>query len=888
VRHWDLANGRTLHLWELGKPLSSVAISADGKWLAAGEGYRPAPALDVSTISAQDEHEIQVYDLATFALRWRLKGHGKNPVQCLAFSPDSRTLASGSKYSGATGDTIRFWDMTTGKEAPLPKDGPQMTTSVVNLLWAKDANKLFITSENRMFGEYNRQTKMLDQSIRDIGAIYAAALSPDGETLALGGEFTEAANVYDVHFYSTRDWKVTGKLSGHATPVLALAYRPDGKQLVTASAKPEGMVKVWDLDQKTPVTQYQGHASDVLGLALRGDGNQIATVSLDQSIRLWQAAQVKPPRTVLKHAGPVWSVQVGAGEMQVLTASADGTAAVWDVASGRNVATFAEHHQPVTAAAYRPDFGEVATGGGDHTIRLWDPATGQQRAALTGHSAVITSLAYSPDGKFLYSASADKTVKAWNLAEKKVAYSLDQHRSVVLCVAVNLDGTLLASGGGDNTIRVWKAANGKEVRSLLGHNGAVTGLAFSPGGQLLASVGADGVCKIWDPITRSDALRTLAGHAGQLMAVAFSPNHKDLATAGADEVIRVWNLANGRELRALKGHSDWISALAYASDGESLFSASLDGTVRLWEESKAPELPSYAHAQPVRYLAITPQGDQLASAGDDGQIILWDTASGNDVATLRGHLAGVTSLAFSRDGKLLVSGDQERILKLWDVPGRRELASIQTTANSLMSMTFLGQDRGIAVALGGADIGLWKYDAAKKTLVDPFPDQKSKNRFIAVDSAPKSISFAHDRLVLGSYDGSARLCILKGFDHEDGPRLDCYANTIEELSLTPDGSRLVTVNNDGQFKLWEVGQKRALKSWGGRNSKVGTLAIHPGGSRVLSSHESNDVVLWDSTNGQELRSWKFHGPIRYLIFSPSSNLAFAGAENGVIYQLELP
>jgi WD40 repeat protein len=888
VRHWDLANGRTLHLWDLGKPLSSLAVSADAKWLAAAEGYLPSPNLDLATITAMDEYLIHVIDLTTFAKRWDLKGHGKSTIHCLAFGADNRTLASGAKYSAAGGDTVRFWDMTTGKELPQPKDNVPMNTTVVNTVWSKDQTKLFITSDNRTFGIFNRQTKMLDQSIREIGAVHALALSPDGDTLALGGEFAETTNVYNVHLYSTRDWKISGKLTGHGAPVLGLAFHPGGKQLVAVTARPEAMVRVWDLSQKTATAQYQGHAGDILDVALRHNGEQIATVSLDQSIRLWQASKVKPPRTIAQVQAPVWVVLPGAQEKQVLSVSADQTASVWELASGKSVTKYTEHRNPVTAAAYRPGFGEVATGGGDHVIRLWDPATGKTNQTLNSHGGVITSLTYSPDGKFLYTASADRTVKAWNLSEKKAVYTLDQHRSVVTSVAVNLDGSLLATGGADNTIRIWKTGDGKPVRTLIGHNGAVTGLTFSPGGQLLASVGADGVCKIWDPGTRNDALRTLTGHNGQLMAVTFSPNHKYIATAGADEVIRVWNLANGQELRALKGHTDWVTSLAYLSDGESLLSASVDGSVRLWEESKAAEVLTYGHRQPVHYLAMSPKGDRVASASDDGQIILWDPATGNDVATLRGHLSGVTAIAFSSDGKLLVSGDEEKTLKLWDVPAGRELASIQTTAGSLLSMAFLGGDRGLAVGLGGADIGLWKYDAEKRTLVEPFPNDKSKNKFLAVDSAPKSISFGRDRLVLGSYDGSARVCDIKGFQNENGPRLNCYTNAVEELCLNPDGTKLVTVNGDSQFKLWDVTANKTLKMWGGRNSKVRTLAVNADASRVLSSHESNELVLADTASGKELRAWKFRGPIRYLVFAPNAKQAYAGAESGVVYQLDLP
>jgi WD40 repeat protein len=53
----------------------------------------------------------------------------------------------------------------------------------------------------------------------------------------------------------------------------------------------------------------------------------------------------------------------------------------------------------------------------------------------------------------------------------------------------------------------------------------------------------------------------------------------------------------------------------------------------------------------------------LASGSNDGTVKLWDVVTGQEVLTLKGHAAGVSSVAFSPDGKRLAVGSD--VVKLW-------------------------------------------------------------------------------------------------------------------------------------------------------------------------------------------------------------------------------
>src|SRR5437016_1951960 len=90
----------------------SVAFSPDGKTLASG-------SFDCM---------IKLWDVATGMEQATLKGH-TNQVHSVAFSPDGKTLASGGGDPPKPGE-IKLWDVTTGKEQAPLKGDPLTVNSV--------------------------------------------------------------------------------------------------------------------------------------------------------------------------------------------------------------------------------------------------------------------------------------------------------------------------------------------------------------------------------------------------------------------------------------------------------------------------------------------------------------------------------------------------------------------------------------------------------------------------------------------------------------------------------------------------------------------------------------------------------------------------------------
>ncbi|HEY9172533.1 MAG TPA: protein kinase [Verrucomicrobiae bacterium] len=556
-------------------------------------------------------------------------------------------------------------------------------------------------------------------------------------------------------------------LVGHAAPVRALAYSPDGSRLATAGH--EHLIRVWNAASGREERTLEGHQGWISSLAFGSDGT-LASGSADRTVKLWDSASGKTLFTFTGFKNEVTAVALApqggllaAASGQIATGSGNpvtrylvsgqgGEVKVWDTEKHEQVSAFQAQRDGILSLIFAPDGRTLATGSGDHTVKVWEARTGDEVKAVTLNGPVF-ALAYARDGRTLAAAS-------WRPESKEATIELREVESwttvrritrvpTVTCIAFAPDGRTLASGGIDQTVKLWDVGTGLERASFKGHAHGIWALAFASDGQTLASGSWDRTVRIWD-LNRSPSRAVFSPTCGY--SVAFSPDGKCLACGGSD-VMEVWDLTREQRLHqfSLGGRVGDISVV-FSPDGETLAAAGTDRTLSILDAKTGERLRALrGHKDKIWSLAFAPDGRTMATGSGDSTVKLWDVVDGKELATLTGHSSTVRSLAFTPDGRTLVSGSF-RELKFWNL----ETTNLLHTIEDVSPLVALSPDgRLLASGAETAQGGIRLRD---------FATRRELGRIVGHTDAIYHIAFSADgkTLATASWDGTAKLWRVPG------------------------------------------------------------------------------------------------------------------------------
>lgn len=261
----------------------------------------------------------------------------------------------------------------------------------------------------------------------DLPKITAAAFQPHGDILAVAGG--EPSVRGEVRLFDWRTQKVSQRLTNQDDVATSVAFNRSGTLLGVASA--DHSASVWrmatDSANFTRIFTLAGHAGPVLAIAFSPADRTVVTASADRSIKVWSTEDGRLLRTFNHHLEsvnalafrPLAAAEDPASPRACASASDDRTVRIWQPEIGRMVRIIRQHRAPAFALVYAADGRSVFSAGKEGRIRRFDADSDTLLTEWSASTDWIYALALSPDGMKLASGDWSGTVLLRDLTMDK-------------------------------------------------------------------------------------------------------------------------------------------------------------------------------------------------------------------------------------------------------------------------------------------------------------------------------------------------------------------------------------------------------------------------------------------------------------------------------------
>ncbi len=937
---WNASGEKIIELDAGADTINAIAFSPDGRQLALG--------------TDSSSGDVKLVDAETGALQRTLTGGHRRAVLSVNYSADGHRLLTGSKDN-----TAKVWNLQTGEVAQslhghrgwvwdarfCPREDSDGTaqpeTKIVTV--SQDNMAIVWIDETGTWAD-DRAIKRTPRFRGHEGPVYAAAFSPDGETVATAGHdkrvlLWKISELEEFDYEAATDAFVDAleegrvledssvsapryrALVGHQASVRSLTFSRTREHLLV-SAGHDNTVMIWDSNNAVLTKKLRGHGEWVRGCALSPDGNHVASVGYDGMAYLWdidgyQEVRVLQGLVLEGHEDSVLAAEFSQDTKQIVTASRDRTIKTWDFLTGATQRSFKEGHAFLASrAVFFADGSRMVTSAVDNTARIWDVATGTQKLLLenTGRDAAI---AVSLDGRLLATGGTKDgqfwLANLWDADSGQVVHQLKAHTSPVSTVAFSPSGNLVFTGDAAGVGYLWSNQGGAPIKKLDWHAAKIIGAAFVDESHLVTAASERPVAQ-WDLATGNVDEKKLLIHPEGAAVTSFGvhPDNREVVTIGADGIARVWDLATQQIVRRLDAADGAelgnVKHISVSPNGKLVLAANSDErTIRIFEFATGKEViyPA-AGTKSGPFLKLSSRyalwsasfshdsRNVIAVGGDQAR--LWEIDSTVEQKRRRRLSFSphgiVASASFSIDGSKIVSGSWDGSARIWDVDTGEAIIKLEGQHTRAVNCATFSPDADSNFVLTASDDGtaiLWSIDWQNNSAT-------RERTFAGHEGSILWATFTADgrRIATASQDNTAR--IWSTASAKEFIELRGHTGPVIRVAFTQDDKWVSTTSEDNSARIWyamevtdeqsgethQVGQQKSeLK---GHTATVSSVAFSPDGDRLLTGSEDYTAKLWDVVTGKELLTLKGHEQeISSVTFSSKSShgrYALTGSHDG--------
>jgi periodic tryptophan protein 2 len=350
--------------------------------------------------------------------------------------------------------------------------------------------------------------------------------------------------------------------------------------------------------------------------------------------------------------------------------------------------------------------------------------------------------------------------------------------------------------------------------------------------------------------------------------------------------------------RVYAGHYDTVQSLEWSSDSRFFLSAAKDLTARIWsldpEEEFVPTTLA-GHRDGVLGAYFSKDQETIYTISKDGAVFQWaylrnpnapeptedeemegvdDDSSARWRITERHyflqHNAKVNCAAYHAESNLLVAGFSNGVFGLYEMPEFHMIHTLSISQNDIDFVTI--NKTGEWLAFGASKLGqllVWEWQSESYIL-------KQQGHFDSMNS----LTYSPDgqRIVTTADDGKIKVwdvnsgfCIVTFTEHTSG---------VTACEFAKRGNVLFTSSLDGSIRAWDLIRYRNFRTFTAPTRlSFSSLAVDPSGEVVCAgSLDSFDIHIWSVQTGQLLDRLSGHeGPVSSLAFAPNGGVVVSGS-----------
>ncbi|XP_071981913.1 WD repeat-containing protein 62-like [Engystomops pustulosus] len=624
----------------------------------------------------------------------------------------------------------------------------------------------------------------------------------------------------------------------------ALSFSPDGKFIVSGESGHKPAVRVWDVAEKTQVSEMLGHKYGVSCVCFSPNMKYVVSVGYqhDMVVNVWDW---KNNNIVAKNkvSSKVSAVSFSEDSNYFVTAG-HRHVKFWYLESSKqsqvNGTVPLVGRSGLLGDLHNNIFGGVACGKGKNAGSTYCVSYSGVLCQFSEKRLlekwlklkVSSSSCLCVTEEFVFCGCEEGIVRIFHGHNLQYVSDLPKPHSLGTDIALGLDASALFSKHGSSSFPDTCA------------------LVYDEDSQWLCCVYNDHSVYVWDVSNTRKVGKVYSAlyHSSYVWNIEVYPESRQkrslppgsFFTCSSDNTIRLWNLERSPDHRLQRNiYSNDLFKVIYVEDN----------LVYLKDTSGTAEKPEPKDSKSgIRVMKIRHDGHQLASGDRTGNIRIYDLGSFEEMLTIEAHDGEVLCLEYSRPWTgmtLLASASRDRLIHILDAGHDYTLLqTLDDHSSSITAVKFAGDEEQMHMISCGADKSIYfrpahmlpegisfvrlHHAVEKTTLYDLDVDVTQKTAIVACQDKNVRLynisSGKQEKALKGSTSGGALLkvqmdpsgrffatsCSNKNISIYDLQTGECvstmygHSDIVTDMKFTSDCRRLITVSGDSCVFVWQL------------------------------------------------------------------------------------